>query len=304
MAEVNSTSQLIGSMLGRAYNYQEFKDREIARRFCISGSKDTQVNTFRTNVLKAGLVPVEALNFERWKVTRNRVIGNGNQMLQVATMDKMMSQYEKLDPTAQKQLLRGFFAANSRDYDLANRLRGTLKSSPLVRAVNAANKMTPRHCWPDCRSTPAAGHLRGRIHFHDAAQHGFEDSAVGTRRRHGNGIRNSRLEHDGPDRGRSHETVCREQGRDKEAKVKVFGDDLGKLMNLVKAYGQRLQEQQQKQNGNGSDGLRKDLAKTKAMLMQAQTKKQDCHRKPRSKDCPAGNPVPTESQTGRYQASC
>jgi hypothetical protein len=38
-------------------------------------------------------------------------------------------------------------------------------------------------------------------------------------------------------------------------RVKQEGDSLGRLMNLVKAYGQRLQEQQQKQQGNGHGGL-------------------------------------------------
>lgn len=268
MAQVNSTSQLIGSMLGRAYNYQEFKDREIARRFCISGSKDTEVNKFRTNVLKAG-VPVEALNFERWKVTRNRVIGNGNQMLQVATMDKMMSQYEKLDPTAQKQLLRGFFAANSRDYDLANRLvPEAVTVSPTVNMAqnDAATLMAGLPVTPR-EGVNHTEYVETMLHSLVTKIAQIESSGgVGT-----------------PADLQGINAVAQTIGvhikiiaQDKAQKqrVKQYSDDLGKLMNLAKAMSQRQQEAAKAQaakNGNGQIDP-KDLAKTKAMLMQAATK--------------------------------
>jgi hypothetical protein len=41
------------------------------------------------------------------------------------------------------------------------------------------------------------------------------------------------------------------QDKTEKARVKKEGDNLGRLMNLVKAYGQRLAAQQQKQNGRG-----------------------------------------------------
>ena len=64
------------------------------------------------------------------------------------------------------------------------------------------------------------------------------------------------------------------QDQSQKEAVKEFGDDLGKLMNFVKAFAQRLQEQQKaaaQQNGNG--GLDpKDMAKVEGMRLQAQVK--------------------------------
>lgn len=265
MAEVNSTSQLIGAMLGRAYNYEEFKDREILRRVCISGSKDVQVNKFRTDVLKAG-VPVEALNPERLKATRNRVIGNGNQMLQIATADKMMSQYEKLDPTAQKEMLRLFFAANSRDYDLANRLVPEITTvSPTVNAAQndaatllAGLPVTPR------KGISEEEYIGTLLHSMVSKIQQLEQGGGMATAPEITGLNNmaqavtAHLKFFAEDKGN-------------KAKAKQFGDDLGKLMNLVKAYAQRLAEQQKKQNGNGQIDP-KDLAKAQAIIIQAKTK--------------------------------
>jgi hypothetical protein len=55
-----------------------------------------------------------------------------------------------------------------------------------------------------------------------------------------------------------------------KSRVKQYGDMLGGLMNNVKAYGQRLQEQQQSQNGNGADPEK--LAKIQLDAMASQAK--------------------------------
>lgn len=63
------------------------------------------------------------------------------------------------------------------------------------------------------------------------------------------------------------------QDPNEKSRVKQYGDQMGKLMNLVKAFMQRLQEQMQQQaqqNGNGDD--QETMAKIKAMLMTAEAK--------------------------------
>jgi hypothetical protein len=55
--------------------------------------------------------------------------------------------------------------------------------------------------------------------------------------------------------------------------VKKFGDVLGEIMNQVKAFAQRLQQQRQKAAQNGNGGMDpKDLAKAKMTMMQGQQK--------------------------------
>lgn len=266
MARVNTTSQLIGSMLGRAYNYQTFKYREIGRRFCISGSRDMDVNRFRTNVLKAG-VPVEALNFERWNITPVRVIGNGNKMMQVALMDKLMTQaYPLVDPSAQKDMLRLFIAVNSGDYDLANRSVPEMATvSPTVHQAQTDSgtllmglPVTPQ------KGINEAEYIGTMLHSMAAKIQQIEMAGAMATQAEIQGL------------GMMGQTVqqhLKVLAQDQKAKpmVKKFGDDLGRMMNLVKAYAQRLQQQQQQQNANGQVDP-KDKAKIQAMLLQAQTK--------------------------------
>ncbi len=54
-------------------------------------------------------------------------------------------------------------------------------------------------------------------------------------------------------------------------RVKQYGDILGKMANMVKAYAQRFQEAQQKQNGQQQMDP-KDMAKVQGMVLQAKTK--------------------------------
>lgn len=66
------------------------------------------------------------------------------------------------------------------------------------------------------------------------------------------------------------------QDPNEKQRVKQYGDELGQLMNMVKAYAQRLQEamqkRQQAQGGNGMDP--KDAAKIQATMLTAQAKVQ------------------------------
>jgi hypothetical protein len=63
------------------------------------------------------------------------------------------------------------------------------------------------------------------------------------------------------------------QNPEEKGRVKEYGDDLGKLMNMVKAYAQRLAEQQKKAaQANGQQVDPKDIAKLKGMELINQAK--------------------------------
>lgn len=266
MAKVNSASQLIGNMLNRGYGYQKFKLEEVYRRFCTVNSRDMDVNRYRTNLLKAG-VPKEALVFERATVTPVKVVGNGNKMMQVAMLDKIMANvYPLLDPSAQTDIKRLYVAVNSGDYDLANRLVPEMQQiSPTVRsAQNDAGTL-----MQGLPVTPAKG-----IN---------EEEYVGTML-HSMAAKISQIEMSGgmataqeiQGLGMMGQTLQQHIGviaQDKRAKpqVKKFGEDLGKLMNLVKAYAQRLAQKNQQENANGQIDP-KDKAKIAATMAMAQNK--------------------------------
>jgi hypothetical protein len=265
MAKVNATAALVGAMLNQAYNYQQFQYAEIARRFCIKNSKDADVRKFRVECLKAG-VPEEALNAERWDVQPVRVIGSGNKTLQVAMADKLMGIRPQLDPEGQKEVDRIYILANSDDAQLAERLvpqqrhisdsihdaqlaAGTLMLSMPVAVKEGINhtEYVERFCtaWP--RSSSGSNPRR---EHHGGGHCRFA--------KHGGAYRRAHSDH--------------RTGRAGKAPVKQYGDDLKNLMNLVKAYAQRLQEaqQQQQQAGQGMDP--EESAKIQATMMTAETK--------------------------------
>lgn len=266
MAKVNSTAALIGSMLNRAYNYQKFKLTEICRRFCIKDSKDPDVRSFRVECLKAG-VPVEALNVERWNVAPVRVIGNGNRTLQVAMMDKIMATvYDKVDPDAQKDLVRSFIAVNSGDYDLANR------SVPEQRPISDSKADAGKWIGTILAGLPAT------------VQDGMNHSEYVEVWMHALALRVQMIEQKGgmatPDElmGLNNLAMMIQQqialvARDKneKARVKKYGDDLKNLTNMLKGYAQRLAEQAKKQAAQAQPDPAAQ-AKIQTMTMAAETK--------------------------------
>jgi len=121
MAEVNAANALVGSMLLQAYQYQKYQYMEIARRFCISGSRDMDVMNFRKCVLQRG-VPPEVLNVDYWEIEPERVLGSGNKTLEIAMADKLMAARNLHDPEAQRKILRIYDMANSDNPGLTDEL--------------------------------------------------------------------------------------------------------------------------------------------------------------------------------------
>jgi hypothetical protein len=268
MAKVNSTAALVGAMLAQAYDYQEDSCREIARRFCIKNSKDMDVKRFQLDCYHDG-VPAEALDSTRWTIQMNRVIGAGNPMLQSAQMDKLMGvYYDKLNPEAQQKVLRMGVSITTNDYDLGAQLVPEQQhiSDSVVAAQNAFGTLM----------TGAPVSFRpgwNLVEFIETTLHSMA-TIVGRIEQTGGmatqeeliGLQNAQ---------QFIGSLIQQLAQDPQMKQKVkeYGDDLGKLANLVKAYAQRLAEKQQQQNGN-SQMDPKDAAKVQAMLIQAQTKAQ------------------------------
>lgn len=263
MARVNSVNQLISAMIGRTYNYQVFKLREIARRFCIRNSGDPDVMQFRNECLKSG-VPAEALNFERWTVTPVRVIGGGNKLMQMAMADKLMATiYDKIDPTEQADLKRLYIAVNSGDYDLANRMVPEMPViSPTVNAAqnDAATLLLGMPVSPR-KGINETEYIETMLHSMAAkvAQLEMAGAMATSQEIQGLAMMAQTIE--------GHIKVFA-QDKKQKAQVKKYSDDLGKLMNLLKSYAQRLAEQNKSQNGMTPEAQ----AKVQTMLIQAQTK--------------------------------
>lgn len=121
MIRLNTSVALTSAMLNNVYDETEDEYREICRRFCIKNSKNKMVKDFQERAERRG-VPKEMLDTEWWNVEPERVLGGGNQAMEVLQADRLMAIRPNLDPQAQRTVDRIYVAANSGDADLANEL--------------------------------------------------------------------------------------------------------------------------------------------------------------------------------------
>jgi hypothetical protein len=249
MAEVHSTTALVSSALMQAYEYQKFQYYEIARRFTLKNSKDQDVRKFRVNCLKAG-VPEEVLNSDCWDIEPERVMGGGNKMLEMAIADRLMAARNLFDPEPQRDILRDFTLAVTDDPGRTDRLvpQEPMRVTDSVHDAQLAAASLMMGLRVDVRT--------GQNHIEVVETLLGEMTMVVTQIQQSGGVGT-------PDQIVGLQNMANyisqhiqliAQDKNEKARVKQYSDDLGKLMNFVKAFEQRLQEQQQaqaQQNGNG-----------------------------------------------------
>jgi hypothetical protein len=263
MARVNATAQLVGFVLSSAYDYQKFKYTEIARRLCIPDSRDIQAKKFRVRCLRAG-VPEKAFDIDRWEVEAVRVSGNGNRMLQIAIAEKLLAVRPLHGPEAQAEILRMYDTNVSGDPDLGNRL------NPQTPRISDTVKLAQTDTAILMQGLPASA----QSGINEAEYIGAMLVSLGTKIKQlqANGSVASGPEIVGLNAvaqavGQHLKTLSADPSS--KPQVKQFSDALGKLANYIKAFAQRLQEQQKA----GSPQLDPETAaKIQAIVIQAQTK--------------------------------
>jgi len=267
MAKVNSTAAMVGAMLQQAYDQQHSAYLEICRRFCMPNSRDKDVREFRVSVLDEG-VPPEALEFQRWDIQLQRVIGGGNKQMQSGMMNQAMAVYDKLNPEAQQKVLRMWLSINLDDYALAQDLVPDQKH--VSDSVHDAQQSVGT-IMSGAQVSPKPG--LNNIEIIETWLHGLASIMDGIEKEGGTTTED---EYRGLVNFEQHIAARIQllaQDKTMKQKVKQYGDDLGNLANLIKAYGQRLAEAKQQQNGQAQQDP-KDLAKAQATMQMAQVKNQ------------------------------
>ena len=266
MQEVNSTTALVGAALAQAYEYQKFQYREIARRFCVKNSKDADVRKFRINVLRQE-VPEEMLDCSMWNIEPERVMGAGNKMMEMAVADKLMAVRSLLDPEAQRTVDRLYVLSNSDDPALVDQLvpeqkqisdsihDAQLAAGALMQGLPVALKTGQNHIEYVEVLLADMGLVIQKIESRGGMATPDEITGLQNMAQH----------------VAQHVQVLAQDKNEKQ-RVKQYGDALGQIMNMVKAYVQRLQEQAQQAQAQGPQMDPKDLAKVQSMQMQAQAK--------------------------------
>lgn len=268
MAELNQTTALVASAFNQAYQYQEYEYREIARRFFRKDSADIDVIEFRNNCLKRG-VPANALVPEAWDVQSTRVMGAGNQTLQFTIAQQLLNMRNLFDPEPQREILREATFAITGDADKAARWcpeqpvkisdsvhDAQVSMAALMMGLPVATKTGQNHKEYVQTYLVELGQL-----VQQAQQQGGMASAEQIK-----GFQNV------AQAIQQHLQII-SQDPEEKAFVTAANKALMKIMNLVKAFAQRLaammkkqQQQQAQQNGDGG--------KAAAAIINAQTKAQ------------------------------
>lgn len=269
MAEVSNSTALVSTALNQAYRYQEPEYREIMRRFMIENSSDPDVREFRVKCLQQG-IPAKILTAECWDVTPERVMGAGNKTMEMAIAEQLMQMRNLYDPDAQREILRRVTTAITDDpgWSLALVPEAPLKVTDSVHDAQLSMG-TLMQGLPVTIKTGQNHTEYVQVMLQELTNmvQGIEQQGGMTTQDKINGF--------------NAVAQCITQhlqilGQDPEEKqfVSAAGQQLSKVMNLVRAFQQRLEEQAQKQQQQAQpDPVQQ--AKAQATVQQAQIKQQN-----------------------------
>lgn len=269
MARVNSVNALVSGMLALAYTYEDFKYMEISRRLCIPNNPDRISRKFREACLKDG-VPPKMLDADRWRVQSDRILGAGNKTLGLAQAQFLQNIRKNLGPDAQRQVDHIAIEINTDDPALAEQLAPVAGQKVISDSMHDAQLSTERLM----RGLPFVP--RPDMVYEDYVKVWLADLSLLI----GRAVKSGGMAT--PDQIVGFQTMADQisqfiaiiaQDPEEKPKIKQYQDTLGKLVNEIKGFIQRLQQAAQKTNGNGAAGPDpKDLAKVQGAMLQAQVK--------------------------------
>ncbi len=269
MAETNAMTSLVSAGLSQAYTYQTFEYLEIFRRFCKPLTNDIEVKQFRAACLRQG-VPDRLLSPEAWDLEPERVMGAGNKTLEMTIAQQLMEWRDKFDPEPQRKILRDSVLAITDDPSRAEEL---VPESPvkITDSVHDA-QLTAGVLMQGLPVAVKTG--MNHIEYVETLLVSLA-SVIQKCQQRGNMARPEEIS--GMQNLAQHiaqHIQIIAQDETERARVKQYGDQLGKLMNEVKGFAQRLQKQmeQQAQQGNGQGMDPKDTAKIQATMLTAKQK--------------------------------
>lgn len=268
MAEVNAMTTLVSAALQQSYKYQSFEYDEIFRRFCRKDSRDPDVREFRVRCLKRG-IPEKLLVPEAWELEPERVTGSGNKTMEMAIAQQLMEWRNLYAPEAQQDVLRIATLSVTDDAALADRL---VPETPRVSAAKHDAMLAFGSLMQGARVQFTAD--QNRIEICETL---LGEMALKVQTLVQSGGMATRPEITGLVNVSNHiKELIGFIGQDKreQERTKRYEDMLSKLLNQVKAFAQRLAEQEQAQSGNGGMDAA-DKSKIMATIIGAKVKAQN-----------------------------
>jgi len=270
MARVNMINAMVGGLLTLSYSYEEDKYREMARRSCIKGNPDKKAKAFIRDCLRDG-VPSEYLNADWWIIEAEKTIGAGNKTVQMATVNFLNGIRKNVGPRGQRIIDHISVFAATEQADLAEEIAPLNEEKPISDSMHDAQLGTQRLM----SGLPFT--LSPKMIPEDYVKVWLADLALMLQAAEQNGNMaapeqivgwTNMAQHIGQFLG-----VMASNDEDKP-KVRQYGDALGQLMNLVRGFAQRLQEQMQQQaaSGNADPKMQETMAKIQSDMLVAQQK--------------------------------
>jgi hypothetical protein len=240
MIRLNQATALVSAMLQTMYLQEGFYYDELKRRFCDGTSIDPDVKDFQERCIKEGIPAEIVKNAKAWKTTPERVLGGGDKSVAQQQALWLLSVKTMFGPESQQNILR--LATQSMLDDPAKALMLVPSVPPQSSSGSRAAEGLFGTMMMGIKTAPVTG-----VDLLGYTGQLLKMMGAVVQRIQGTDGMGTMTEVVGlATVGQSVTEALKVLAGDPQQKqaVKVFGDGLGKLMNEVKAFGQRLTEKQ------------------------------------------------------------
>jgi len=258
----STVNAMLTGLLATAFQYETYSHKEICRRFTIKDSSDKDVQEFQKECKDFG-VPEEWLDASKWDLDPEVPIGAGNPIAEQTQIQQLMQARPMFSPTAQQEILHMFANVMTGDPKTAKRWVPT-EGKP---QISEAGRDAEFAFATLMNGVPVR--VREELNIPDQVEVFIGLSAGVISRIVQSGGNAKMHEVIGIRTVEAHaKQLIQQLAQDttQMPRVKQYMDSLGKLMNEVKGFEQRLQESQQSQMDPATQ------AKLQAMQMESQAK--------------------------------
>ena len=266
-ARLNQVNVMIGGMLQMMYVQEGFYYEELVRRFCMDNPTDPDIKEFQRDCEREG-IPGEYMKAHMWRVTPERVLGGGDKTLAQAESQWLIEHKNLFDPQSQQKIMR--IATSTMLDDPAKGLMLVPSVSPTSTDGTRVAQMlfgTLMQGVPVDMVTgiDQIGYIEAILKMMGAVvQRITSTDNVGTAEELIGLVTASQ-------NVSQHIMVLAGDPKERQ-RVRQYGDSLGQLMNLIKAFAQRQAQARQAQQPQQQDP--KAAAQAQATMMNAQVKAQ------------------------------
>lgn len=266
-ALLNQSTKITSSMLNLAYLQESFADEEICRRLAKPNTHNFLAKRFQSACLEQG-VPKKWMDSSRWVVEHERVLGSGNSQLETAQAQALFGIRQALSPKGQAIVTNKYAFSITHDPALTNEIAPRDGAPHVTDSIHDTELvfgtfMSGGMVTPKSGTNPIEVVETGLKLISATVQQINQTNGVGTQQQV-QGL-STFANYIGQYIGQLAQDDANKQ------RVKQYGDVLGKLMNMVKAFSQRQAEAAKNQNGNGQIDP-SAIAKAQITQMQGQQK--------------------------------